>query len=124
MALDKTKTTRKRSITIYPPIQEMKDKWFEIAKQEGLSVSNFIIEVVEEYIQRKEGFSSKDDSLPKRILEESLPDGPPAGKIVGNDNFLKMRTEYYLCRGWDKYGVPTKETIAKYKFNGEQIISP
>lgn len=61
MTLDKTKTTRKRSITIYPPIQEMKDKWFKIAKKERLSVSNFIIEVVEEYIQRKEGFSAKDE---------------------------------------------------------------
>lgn len=61
MALDKTKTTRKRSITIYPSAQEIKEKWFEIAKKEGLSVSNFVIEVVEEYIQQKEGFSSKNE---------------------------------------------------------------
>ena len=89
-----------------------------------LNDSAEIIETLIRRINIREGFSSKDDSLPKRVLEESLPDGPPAGKIVGNDNFLKMRTEYYLCRGWDKYGVPTKETIAKYKFDGEQIISP
>ena len=89
-----------------------------------LNDSAEIIETLIRRINIREGFSSKDDSLPKRILEESLPGGPPAGKIVGNDNFLKMRMEYYLCRGWDKYGVPTKETIANYKFDEEQIISP
>lgn len=66
MALDKTKTTRKRSITIYPPTQEMKDKWFKIARQEGLSVSNFTIEAVEDYIQERKGFTSK-DKLSKKL---------------------------------------------------------
>ena len=57
-----------------------------------------------------------------KTLEESLPDGPPAGKIIGNDNFLKMRTEYYLCRGWDSEGIPTQEIIDKYGFNTEPIM--
>jgi aldehyde:ferredoxin oxidoreductase len=83
-------------------------------------------EIIETLIRRiniREGFSSKDDWLPGRILEESLPSGPPAGRIIGKENFLKMREEYYLCRGWDKNGVPTQETIAKYEFDGEPIIS-
>jgi len=66
MALNKTKTTRKRSITIYPPTQEMKDKWFKTAKQEGLSVSNFTIEAVEDYILERKGFTSK-DKLSKKL---------------------------------------------------------
>ena len=51
MVLNKTKTSRKRSITVYPPTQQMKENWFKIAKQEGQSVSNFVIEVIESYIQ-------------------------------------------------------------------------
>ncbi len=82
-------------------------------------------EIVETMIRRiniREGFNFKDDMLPKRIIEESLPDGPAAGKIIGNDNFLKMRTEYYLCRGWDSEGIPTQEIIDKYGFNTEPIM--
>lgn len=82
-------------------------------------------EIIETLIRRvniREGFSSNDDILPKRILEESLPDGPPAGKIIGDENFLKMRTEYYSCRGWDNEGVPTQEVIDKYEYNTEPKI--
>jgi aldehyde:ferredoxin oxidoreductase len=82
-------------------------------------------EIIETLIRRiniREGFSSKDDILPKRILEESLPDGPAAGKVIGMENFYKMRSEYYLSRGWDKEGVPTQETLDKYEFDGEPII--
>ncbi|KKN62842.1 hypothetical protein LCGC14_0507940 [marine sediment metagenome] len=82
-------------------------------------------EIVETLIRRiniQEGFSYKDDILPKRILEESLPDGPGAGKIIGEENFLKMRSWYYLCRGWDCQGVPTQETITNYEYDLEPSI--
>ncbi|MFX0132676.1 MAG: aldehyde ferredoxin oxidoreductase family protein [Candidatus Hodarchaeota archaeon] len=82
-------------------------------------------EMIETLIRRiniREGFSSKDDYLPKRILEESHPDGPTKGKIIGTNNFLKMREDYYLCRGWNSEGVPTPETIDKYQFNSEPSI--
>jgi len=82
-------------------------------------------EIIETLIRRiniREGFSSKDDILPKRTLEQSLPDGPGAGKIIGMENFFKMRSNYYLCRGWDSEGVPTQETITKYEYNIEPSI--
>ncbi len=78
-----------------------------------------IIATLIRIINIREGFGSKDDILPKRTLEESLPDGPASGKIIGEENFLKMRSEYYLCRGWDSEGNPTQETIDKYKFDAE-----
>ena len=82
-------------------------------------------EIIETLIRRiniREGFSSKDDILPKRTLEQSLPDGPGVGKIIGMENFLKMRSNYYLCRGWDSEGEPTQETIIKYEYNNEPSI--
>ena len=62
----------------------------------------------------REGFSRKDDQVPDRILEESLPDGPAKGQIIGKTRFEKMLDEYYSLRGWDKNGVPSPETLTKY----------
>ena len=86
---------------------------------------NDTTEIVETLIRRiniREGFSIKDDVLPIRILEESLPDGPGAGKIIGEENFILMRAEYYECRGWDNKGVPTQELIQKYEYDTEPKI--
>ena len=82
-------------------------------------------EIIETLIRRinvREGFTAKDDILPKRILEESLPDGPGAGKIIGEENFLKMRSEYYFFRGWDNKGMPSQELLNKYKYDVEPKI--
>jgi aldehyde:ferredoxin oxidoreductase len=78
-----------------------------------------IIETLIRRINLRQGLDSQDDVLPKRILEESLPDGPAEGKILGTENFLKMRSEYYRIRGWDDDGVPTQQTIARYGFDEE-----
>ncbi|RJP24427.1 MAG: aldehyde ferredoxin oxidoreductase [Candidatus Abyssobacteria bacterium SURF_5] len=82
-----------------------------------------IIETLIRRINVRQGLGSEEDSLPKRILEESLPEGPPKGRVMGLDNFLKMRAEYYKIRGWDSEGVPTAETIAKYGFEGETNLA-
>jgi len=81
-----------------------------------------IIETLIRRINLREGFTAEDDHLPRRILEESLPEGPPEGKVIGQKNFLKMRNEYYLVRGWDNQGIPTHETLSKYKYDEEPPI--
>lgn len=86
---------------------------------------NECTEIIETLIRRiniREGFSAKDDILPKRILEESLPDGPGANKVIGEENFLKMRSDYYFNRGWDEEGIPTQELISKYEYDDEPKI--
>ncbi|WP_455367227.1 aldehyde ferredoxin oxidoreductase family protein, partial [[Eubacterium] cellulosolvens] len=62
----------------------------------------------------REGFSRKDDTLPKRCLEEPLPEGPYKGQTTHLD---PMINEFYQMRGWDKEGNPTKETIKNLKLN-------
>ena len=52
----------------------------------------------------KAGFTRKDDTLPKRMLEEPLPEGPAKGHVVELDVMLP---EFYQLRGWDENGVPT-----------------
>jgi aldehyde:ferredoxin oxidoreductase len=57
----------------------------------------------------REGLSAADDTLPKRLLEEPLPDGPAAGHV----NDLPVLLEaYYKLRGWEKKtGKPTPEKL-------------
>jgi aldehyde:ferredoxin oxidoreductase len=56
----------------------------------------------------REGISRKDDTLPARLLEEPLPEGPAEGQTVNLDPLLDA---YYEFRGWDKNGIPTKEKL-------------
>jgi aldehyde:ferredoxin oxidoreductase len=83
-------------------------------------------EIAETLIRRiniREGLTIQDDDLPRRILEQAQPKGPAEGKIIGSENFLKMRSEYYALRGWDVDGIPKLETLAKFKFDEEPLIS-
>jgi aldehyde:ferredoxin oxidoreductase len=52
----------------------------------------------------KAGLSMKDDTLPKRMLEEPMPDGPAKGMVV---HLNEMLPEYYRLRGWSPDGIPT-----------------
>jgi len=54
------------------------------------------------------GFTKADDTLPKRMLEEPLPDGPGKGHVVELDQMLP---QFYRLRGWDENGVPTAEKL-------------
>uniref|UniRef100_A0A7C3J2M4 Aldehyde ferredoxin oxidoreductase n=1 Tax=Candidatus Methanomethylicus mesodigestus TaxID=1867258 RepID=A0A7C3J2M4_9CREN len=54
------------------------------------------------------GIGRKDDTLPKRMLSEPLPDGGCSGMVVELD---KMLPEYYRLRGWDENGVPTPQKL-------------
>ncbi|MFC1942339.1 aldehyde ferredoxin oxidoreductase family protein [Chloroflexota bacterium] len=59
----------------------------------------------------REGLSSKDDVMPKRITGEPMPAGPSAGQVFEED---ALRTEYYQARGWDvNTGIPTKAKLSE-----------
>ena len=62
---------------------------------------------MEREFNNRAGFTSKDDSLPKRLTTEPAKTGPAKGLVNGLD---KMLPEYYKVRGWDKEGRLTKET--------------
>lgn len=51
-------------------------------------------------VNARQGFSAKDDVLPKRLFEK-LPDGPAAGRAVDEEAFMQMRAQYYELLGWD-----------------------
>jgi aldehyde:ferredoxin oxidoreductase len=53
------------------------------------------------------GFTNKDDSLPKRLLNEACKTGPAKGKV---NELAQMLPKYYEVRGWDTEGRPTAKT--------------
>ena len=61
------------------------------------------------------GFTAKDDTLPKRILEEPLPGGPAGGQVCELD---RMLPEYYRLRGWDDDGRPAAHKLEELGLKG------
>jgi aldehyde:ferredoxin oxidoreductase len=56
----------------------------------------------------REGFTKADDTLPARLLEEPVAEGPSEGFTV---KLAPMLEEYYAFRGWDQNGVPKAEKL-------------
>ena len=60
----------------------------------------------------REGFTRKDDYLPKRIYNDKLLSGRTEGRLMPFEDYEIMLSEYYKLRGWDENG---KITEAKKK---------
>jgi len=58
----------------------------------------------------REGWTPKDDELPKHLTTESIPKGPSKGLVSQVPAMLPV---YYEKRGWDAKGHPTKEKLEK-----------
>ncbi len=63
---------------------------------------------LERIFNYKSGLSFKDDTLPNRLLHDPIPEGPSKGHVFELDQLLQ---DYYLLRGWDSEGAPTKEKL-------------
>jgi aldehyde:ferredoxin oxidoreductase len=58
----------------------------------------------------REGMNRQKNNLPKRLLEEPLPEGPAKGHVV--DKLDELLDVYYDLRGWDKKtGKPKPEKL-------------
>jgi aldehyde:ferredoxin oxidoreductase len=63
---------------------------------------------LEKLYNLREGFTRAQDTLPPRMLEDPVPDGPSKGWVSHLEPMLK---EYYRARGWDDNGVPKAAKI-------------
>lgn len=63
---------------------------------------------LERVFNLKAGIGPSQDTLPKRVLTEPLPEGPYKGAVAQLD---KMLPEYYEVRGWSSEGIPTDEKL-------------
>jgi aldehyde:ferredoxin oxidoreductase len=64
---------------------------------------------IERLFNVKAGIDGSQDTLPKRLLEEPIPEGPSKGNV---HKLSELLPEYYNLRGWVN-GVPTEERLAK-----------
>lgn len=55
------------------------------------------------------GVDPSQDTLPKRLLEDPIPEGPSKGSV---HRLSELLPEYYTLRGWSEDGVPTAEKLA------------
>ena len=75
---------------------------------EELSRAGERIFTAERLFLMRAGFSRKDDTLPERILNTPLPDGPAKGMVCHLEEMLE---DYYRIRGWDADGRPTADKL-------------
>lgn len=63
---------------------------------------------IEKLFNLESGIAPSEDKLPKRLLEEPIPEGPSKGWTHKLDQLLP---EYYEIRGWGKDGIPTEKRL-------------
>ncbi|OFW56829.1 MAG: hypothetical protein A2V52_02835 [Actinobacteria bacterium RBG_19FT_COMBO_54_7] len=54
------------------------------------------------------GIGAEQDTLPRRLLEEPIAEGPAEGQVVRLDEMFPL---YYRARGWDEGGRPEPEKL-------------
>ncbi len=69
---------------------------------------------VERLLAEREGYKRDSDTLPGRLFNEEVKNGPAEGEILPEDKFLEMLEEYYELRGWNpEDGTPTEEKLSE-----------
>ncbi len=61
----------------------------------------------------REGFTRKDDVLPKKFFKPLAGTGPTAGVMIDKGEFEAALDGYYKIAGWTNDGIPTRETLKK-----------
>ncbi len=75
----------------------------QFSEEDMNQIAERVIHLARAFNQR-EGFDRKDDTVPKRILNEVLKSGAAAGQKIPVGDFNKMLDEYYEVLGWSKEG--------------------
>lgn len=70
---------------------------------------------LERLFNMREGFTKEADTLPWRLLNESLREGLSSGQVV---KLEPMLDEYYRFRNWDINGIPTQAKLKALHLEG------
>ncbi|MCX6338805.1 MAG: aldehyde ferredoxin oxidoreductase family protein [Candidatus Aureabacteria bacterium] len=88
---------------------------WDITMHDLLHISERLINLKRMYNVRL-GIRRKDDKLPPRLATHARPSGGAKGVLPDVD---KMVSELYALRGWDKDGIPTQATAARFGLEQE-----
>jgi len=83
----------------------------EWTEQDMSDVGRRVINIARAFNQR-EGFSRKEDTIPKRLVKEALRSGPAAGQKIPQEAFDDMLDQYYGIMCWSKNGIMPDELVA------------
>ncbi|KXG77588.1 aldehyde ferredoxin oxidoreductase family protein [Thermotalea metallivorans] len=75
---------------------------------------------IERLFNLQAGIDGSQDTLPKRLLHEAIPEGPSKGSV---HRLSELLPQYYALRGWDEKGVPTPERLGKLEIIPEEGAS-
>ncbi|MBN1673182.1 MAG: aldehyde ferredoxin oxidoreductase family protein [Kiritimatiellae bacterium] len=73
---------------------------------------------LERLINVRRGVRRAHDTLPHRVMNEPIPDGPAAGSRCGREELDSMLDAYYRLRGWSEDGVPLQWKLAELGLAG------
>jgi len=93
----------------YVPLLQAAMGWEDLTAEELLTIGERIYNT-ERLFAVREG-TGYQDTLPKRLLEEPLPDGPAKGRTA-KEALEAYLPEFYRLRGWEN-GVPKPETLKR-----------
>jgi aldehyde:ferredoxin oxidoreductase len=71
------------------------------------------IYTLERLMNVKRGVNRSKDTLPYRVMNDPIPDGPVKGRYCPEDALQTMLDTYYRLRGWDQEGIPTHEKLTE-----------
>ncbi|MFQ6100372.1 MAG: aldehyde ferredoxin oxidoreductase family protein [Anaerolineae bacterium] len=94
---------------------------WDVTGEEVRRIGERIVNLERLFIAR-EGITRKDDTLPRRFLEEPLPEGsgPSTGSVL---ELEPMLDEYYRARGWDvETGLPTEEKLEELGLEAGKLV--
>lgn len=81
---------------------------YEVNAEQLMEIGDRIYNL-ERLFNKEAGMTPEEDTLPKRLLEEPISNGPSAGMV---SQLSTMLPEYYQERGWEN-AFPTEETLEK-----------
>lgn len=86
---------------------------FNYSFEELVNVAERILDL-ERAFNVRTGIRRKDDTLPRRFLEEPIPEGPSQGMHTDEPTLNRMLDDFYKLKGWDpKTGIPTREKLSR-----------
>jgi aldehyde:ferredoxin oxidoreductase len=106
-------TWRERQISIVVDMLNSLCGW-NFTPEEFQTAGKRILTLQRAYSIREGKVSRKDDTVPPRMFEEKLPDGPKKGGVITEEMMKKAQDTYYALVGWDADGIPTEESMKKY----------
>ncbi|MEM3058817.1 MAG: aldehyde ferredoxin oxidoreductase family protein [Methanomassiliicoccales archaeon] len=72
---------------------------------------------VKQIFNLRAGIGRESYRLPKRITCEPISSGASKGAVLTEKEAEEMLSEYFIARGWDLKGIPTKEKLAQLGLN-------